>query len=147
MKWPKPYKECDAGIFNSRVYVYTNRDKHKKATSFLGHEEVPPCVGVSQPFQNKDDGGHVVVIGWFDNELSTFIHELSHTTFYVLDAAGVKISPDNHEVFCYLQDYLFEHLWTDPNSKTKTEKTSQLDSSKSGPELTLSSSPSTASLM
>lgn len=146
MKWPKPYRECGSGIFNSRVYLYVDREKHKQASAFLGAENVLPCVGMSQPFQNEKDGGHVVIIGWFDNDVSTLIHEIAHTTFFILDGANVKITPDNHEVFCYLQDYLFEHLWTDPNTKTKTAKTSQLDSSKSGPELTLSSSPSTASL-
>lgn len=146
MTWPKPYRQCDTGIFNSIVYVYKDREKHKKAVEFLGQKEHTPGVGVTQAFQNELDGAHVVVIGWFDGELSTFIHELSHATFFVLEGAGVKIAPDNHEVFCYLQDYLFEKLWIEPNSKTKTAKTSQLDFSKSGLDLTLSLSPSTASL-
>ena len=146
MTWPKPYREADSGIFNSRVYLYNNREKHKKAVEFLGQKEHTPGVGVTQAFQNEIDGAHVVVIGWFDEDIGTFIHELSHATFFILDGAGVKIAPDNHEVFCYLQDYLFEKLWTAPNSKTKTAKTSQLDSSKNGLDLTLSLSPSTLSL-
>ena len=145
MKWPKPAKECDTGIFSSRVYLYTDRKKHKVALHYLGETETVPSVGSAQPFQNTIDGSHVVVIGWFDGDLSTLMHEVTHTTFYVLDGAGVKVDANNHEVFCYLQEYIFSKLWTDPNTKTKTEKTSQLDSSKSGVDLTLSLNQSTPS--
>ena len=146
VKWPKPYKESDTGIFSSRVYVYTNREKHKAALTYLGEVcASSPAVGAAQAFQNKVDGSHIVVIGWFDGVVSTLIHEVSHTTFYVLDSAGVLLTPDNHETFCYLHEYLFNKIWTDPATKTKTEKTSQLDSSKSGPESMLSSNPSTLS--
>jgi hypothetical protein len=145
LKWPKPHKESDTGIFSSRVYVYTNKEKHKAALAYLGESSITPAVGVAQAFQNKVDGSHIIVVGWFDGVVSTLIHEVSHATFYVLDSAGVLLTADNHETFCYLQEYLFNKLWTDPATKTKTAKTSQLDSSKSGHDQMLSSNPSTPS--
>ena len=37
----------------------------------------------------------------------TLIHELAHTTFFVMDRLGLNNSDENHENFCYMQDFMY----------------------------------------
>jgi hypothetical protein len=51
-----------------------------------------------------------IVIGWFDGEIATLVHECVHAAMAVLDDKGVPISRENDEALAYTIDYLFATL-------------------------------------
>jgi hypothetical protein len=56
-----------------------------------------------------DENSYSVVyyVGVFDNELSTLVHELSHTCLMIVARSQFSAHDGNGEPFSYLLDYLF----------------------------------------
>lgn len=51
-----------------------------------------------------------IVVGWFDGQLATLVHECLHATTALLEDRGVPISRENDEVMAYTLDCLFSSL-------------------------------------
>lgn len=47
------------------------------------------------------------VIGVFDKELSTLVHECTHCSMWMLMNAGINVTDSDGEVMAYLNDWLF----------------------------------------
>ncbi len=98
-------------LYGGRVLVCFTRDAFQDALEKFG--EAPDAhlkeySGVLQEtFEGKKTHRRVWLLGWFDKDVGTLIHELAHTTFRVLRHADVGISQTNDEAYAYLQDALY----------------------------------------
>ncbi|MEM5400845.1 hypothetical protein [Paraburkholderia unamae] len=53
----------------------------------------------------SDEGARVYILGVFDNNLYTLVHEAAHCTFFLCDHIGIETRPgDANETYCYLLD-------------------------------------------
>ena len=112
-KWPKlpcftiPLFQC------ANVYLAVTRDQFQQADAFLGGSigEKPFNYGLTSNYENTGTGERVYLIGVFDNQLSTLVHECAHACFYACDDVGVTTKPDEaNETYCYLLDRMFSHF-------------------------------------
>lgn len=54
-------------------------------------------------------GDKVILVGVFDGELSTLVHECGHVAFWILDHVGVKLADgEGNEAYCYLLQTLVD---------------------------------------
>ncbi len=98
-------------VYSGRVLLCFTREAYEKALELL-NDAPDPCLReyagcMLECFEGKKTKRKVFLIGWFDKQLGTLIHELSHTTFRVLRHAEVGISHANDEAYAYLMDSLF----------------------------------------
>lgn len=47
------------------------------------------------------------VIGVYDKELSTLVHECTHCSMWMLMNSGINVTDSDGEVMAYLNDYIF----------------------------------------
>ena len=109
-KWPKPFREFAVPLYFGRVYIFDNKETMRQAEEYLTKApcELSPGLGRALELRN-DDGRYVFLVGVFNGSTSTLVHELAHTTFFILAAAGVPLDKDGtNEAYCYLLDSLFD---------------------------------------
>lgn len=98
-------------LYGGRMLLCFTREAYQSALEELDGEPDPQLkeyVGVlTEQSEGKKPVRKVWLLGWFDKNLGTLIHELSHTTFRVLRHAGVGISQTNDEAYAYLMDALY----------------------------------------
>lgn len=58
------------------------------------------------------DGSVVYLIGWYDRNPGSLVHECVHCGMFVLQRAGIDPTGDAGEALAYLTDYLFMRLKT-----------------------------------
>jgi hypothetical protein len=96
-------------IYSGTVCVYTSREEYSAAWKELegdAVEDVDEMDGVSSRHSDKKKSS-VYLIGVFDGDEGTLVHELVHTVFEMLSHAGIPISKRNDEVFAYLMAALY----------------------------------------
>ncbi len=95
---------------SAHVYLAITREQYQNADKFLGGsgEERPFNTGLASNYENTDTGERVYLIGVFDQQISTLVHECAHVSFYVCSDVGVTTKPeDANETYCYLLDRMF----------------------------------------
>lgn len=96
-----PFRQTLYLTFDKEEYLYKrNQFKEPKFKEPVG--DLDRTAGIA----SDEDGVHVV--GIFDNQLATLVHELGHVVIKVLESCNIEITGKNSEMFCYLQDNLFE---------------------------------------
>lgn len=98
-------KVVNVHIFPAQITLTTSRAQFNRLRS--QHTDTPldldDCDGCSSEF-----GAHYLV-GVFDGEPGTLVHELAHTAFKILRDVNVPVHHDGRqEAFCYLQQWLFD---------------------------------------
>lgn len=59
--------------------------------------------------ENGEDEGYLV--GVFDQQIATLVHECAHVCFYVCSDVGVTTRPeDANETYCYMLDRMVNHF-------------------------------------
>jgi hypothetical protein len=108
-KWPKEVKGFVIPIYGQELYLAKSLESFNKCAAYLSDTtEYPPCGGLCAMYQ-ADTGQIINLIGVFDGNVSTLVHELSHCAFNVLESVGVPVLPgDPNEAFAYLIGELFE---------------------------------------
>lgn len=112
-KWPKPPGYTIPLFDSANVYLCTNRDQWSKCDVFLGGsgEDRPFNSGLATNYENAEHGERVYMIGVFDGQLSTLVHECAHVCFYACSDVGVTTNPsDANETYCYMLDRMFSHF-------------------------------------
>ncbi len=98
-------------VYSGRVLLCLTRDAYQTALERLDEEpddRLKEYDGALQEiFEGKKTHRKVWLLGWFDGEPATLIHELCHTTFRILRHADVGISQTNDEAYAYLLDALY----------------------------------------
>jgi len=101
-------------LFNSaNVYLAVTKEQFMAADEFLGGtgEERPFNVGLASNYEDKESGERVYLIGVFDKQLATLVHECAHVCFYACDDVGVTTDPgDANETYCYMLDRMFSRF-------------------------------------
>ena len=110
---PKGSVTFPVHVYGGRVLLCLTHKAYEAAHKVLDPKEetetydLATVRGLSSRFSEMDHKS-VYLIGYFDRKSPTLIHELAHTAFYIMSHAGVPISGENDEVFCYLLDSLYE---------------------------------------
>ncbi|KZR10481.1 hypothetical protein [Klebsiella aerogenes] len=101
-------------LFHSaHVYLAVTKDEFQHADKFLGGNgnERPFNLGIASNYENTDTGERIYLIGVFDKQISTLVHECAHVCFYVCSDVGVTTNPeDANETYCYMLDRMFSHF-------------------------------------
>lgn len=92
--------------YPAKVWFTTDKTKFsKKRKELTGRtDDVTDSRGVC----SSDDNHGNMVIGLFDVNSSTLVHELSHATINILEYVGIPITHQTSEAFCYLLGSLHE---------------------------------------
>ena len=105
-KFPKPVKAFTVPIYGGTVLVYHDYKKlHLADAIATGHTDVDntqpggECIDQQTPFPQY-------LLGVYDNEAITLIHEVCHLTFFILRNAGVDPMEGNNEAYAYLHSAL-----------------------------------------
>ncbi|MGX5067646.1 hypothetical protein ACWKYH_06620 [Enterobacter sp. UPMP2076] len=112
-KWPKLPCFTIPLFQSANVYLAVTREQFHQADAFLGGSigEKPFNSGLTSNYENTGTGERVYLVGVFDNQLSTLVHEVAHACFYACDDVGVTTKTDEaNETYCYLLDRMFSHF-------------------------------------
>lgn len=78
-------------------------------------------VGQARGMAGYSEGRQNTLVGVFDGDTSTLVHELAHAVFNVMHYIGQPVNAEHSEVFCYLQDSLFSQANAWLNKKARRE--------------------------
>lgn len=109
-KWPKPFKEFGVPLYFGHVYIFDSKEKLRQAEEYLTKKpaDLPSSLGCAKHLESTK-GEHLFLVGVFNGETSTLVHELAHITFFILSTAGVPLEEKGtNEAYCYLLDALFD---------------------------------------
>jgi hypothetical protein len=110
--FPKPVKDIVVPLYDGRIILYTNRAKFLEALRAVDgpeDDDMGTVKGMCLPTKNEE-GARLYIVGWFDGELPTLVHEVCHVTLFVLGNAGIEPRDSQGEPMCYLLDYIFGQL-------------------------------------
>lgn len=106
-EFPKPIKQIEIPIYGGLVYIFIDRMSFCDAADYLNIKDVKIRVcGQCITKVDRDTGAVHYLVGVFNNEIPTLVHELAHVTADCLAIAGIAVDNTNNEAFCYLLDYL-----------------------------------------
>ena len=96
-------------LFKSgKVYVCKNKQAWPDAHQTLG--VIPKLLdrcGGANTFKNSETGQTIHLLGWFDGNLSTLVHEAAHLVFDICADVGIDIQVGKaNETYCYLLDWM-----------------------------------------
>lgn len=98
-----------ASPYGQHIYVTTSRKEWRKLVRYLTDTvDELPCNGCFTNLVSEKNGSHAFIMGWFNGEYSTLVHECVHATFAVLHAVGIECSAGDNEAFAYLHG----DMWT-----------------------------------
>lgn len=108
MTWPKSAKKIDIPIYCQEFYFFTNPDDWTKAVESI---ECPDhsfgARGIQEQFQN-DQGEPLFMLGVFDGDPGTLVHECAHLAFDVLNLVGVPVEAGcPNEAYAYLIEFFY----------------------------------------
>jgi len=98
---------------SAHVYLAVTMEEYQHADKFLGGsgDEKPFNLGIASNYENAETGERVYLIGVFDKQISTLVHECAHVCFYACADVGVTTRPeDANETYCYMLDRMFSHF-------------------------------------
>jgi len=101
-------------IYGGELWLFKTKAEFLNAQEELGDtEEIKEhTLGDAWAIPHPDEKhGLVYLIGVYDNDLGTLIHELSHTTLNIIENAGFSAHEGNGEPFSYLINYLFDNVY------------------------------------
>lgn len=112
-KWPK-LPRYFVPLFNSaNVYLARSKDEWEAACI---HMKVDPSGiamlgGACRHYQNEETNENLYLIGVFNGDIGTLVHECAHATFYCCNDVGVSVDTGAaNETYCYLLDRMFSHF-------------------------------------
>jgi hypothetical protein len=109
-KWPKLHN-CQIPLFqNAHVHLCTTKEQWQQAYASInaGTADLFGLLGCTQTFHNEETGKLLYLLGVFDGDATTLVHECGHIAFYVCRDVGVPTDAAlSSETYCYLLDKLF----------------------------------------
>lgn len=51
---------------------------------------------------------HTLLVFWNTKEFSVIAHEANHASFEILNNAGISLSQETEEIFCYYQEFIIK---------------------------------------
>lgn len=112
-KWPKLPRFFVPLFHSANVYLCRSKEEWTQACD---HLKVPSggiemLGGVCQQYSNAETNENLYLIGVFNNDIGTLVHECAHATFYCCSDVGVTVKTDQaNETYCYLLDRMVSHF-------------------------------------
>lgn len=109
-KWPKLPHYLIPLFQNAHVYLCTTKEQWGLACKSIQCPagETFGMSGLAQTFHDEDTGQLLYLLGVFDGNVATLVHECSHVAFYVCRDTGVPTEASlSSETYCYLQERIF----------------------------------------
>jgi hypothetical protein len=98
----KSWRKFRIPVYGSTVYAYRDQARFKGACDALNVEWAPEPVDGMTLQADGSNGSTVFLVGWFNNDNSTLIHEMGHLAIFILVRAGIDPKDSNGETLCYL---------------------------------------------
>lgn len=112
-KWPKLPRYFVPLFHSANVYLARSREEYAQACDHLNVDvgSINSLAGTCRHYQNEDTNENLYLIGVFNNDIATLVHECAHATFYCCRDVGVVIETHkSNETYCYLLDRMFSHF-------------------------------------
>lgn len=96
------------------VLLYNNKDMFNEVVAELSKEIklVTSEVGRALSYEDEIDGLTYYLMGVFDNEIGTLVHEAAHIVFAICNDVNIPIiKQDSNEVYCYLIDCIVSRFY------------------------------------
>lgn len=106
-KWPKLPRFFVPLFQSANIYLARSQEEWCQACQHLGVDSggIEMLAGACTQYQSNLTGENLYLIGVFNNDISTLIHECAHATFYCCRDVGVTIDTGAaNETYCYLLD-------------------------------------------
>ena len=111
-RWPRRIRRYPIPMYGGRLAFCLSREDYAQCAAALGDsgdaiEWAKESVGVTQLYDPAP--GHrcaTHLVGLFDGDPGTLVHELVHVACNVLRLAAVPLTKDNDEVLAHLMDTL-----------------------------------------
>lgn len=113
-KFPKPAKQFEIPLYGGTVMLFKTPKAFEQAVAYLKvpRDEELVLAGTFMPLEN-DEGEALFLIGWFDGNRSTLVHEAGHLAIFVCKRVGIDPNDSAGEAFCYLLGDLTMQLGID----------------------------------
>jgi hypothetical protein len=113
-KWPKGIKTVEIPMYAGLVCLATNLEDWVAMCRYVGvkPDDDGTWCGISWNLRHETTKERVYLVGVLDDNPTTLIHELAHTTFQLHADVGLDLDHENGncESFTYLQGYLYDEL-------------------------------------
>ncbi|MGV3876931.1 hypothetical protein ACV8SQ_04045 [Citrobacter freundii] len=106
-KWPKLPRHLIPLFQSANIYLCRSKDEWVQAEMAIGVSlaNVSMVNGMCRQFVNDETGENLYLVGVFDNNVATLVHECAHATFYCCNDVGVTVDTGSaNETYCYLLD-------------------------------------------
>lgn len=108
--WPEKAVWHRTELYGQAVCFVQTEEDYTAALAYYGVKHRPSTLfGRSQWCVSKTTPNVAFfMVGVFDGNYATLVHELAHCTFFVLEHVGVPVKRGApNESFCYLLDHLY----------------------------------------
>ena len=111
MKYCKKYKDTHyyLPIFGMNINIcFTQEDFKYLCEKYQDYEYTITSWANGYTLMNSENGE--VVIGIFNNSLSTVVHEITHLVLFLLELRHINPNESNGETMAYIQAWLFDEI-------------------------------------
>jgi hypothetical protein len=111
-RWPRAKVEFDVPVYGGRCYLYRTHARYAAARRYLGHAinlTGTPPLGSFVHTQSRD-GSVVYLVGWFDTDADTLVHEATHLCLAAFTTIDVDPRDSGGEPFCYFLESVLRKL-------------------------------------
>lgn len=119
-------KEFRIPIYGGILKVCTEREEFLDAVEEEDEDlelSIADCVGMTKVTHGEP--GPVYLVGIFDHNLATVVHEMGHVSIFIAEHCGFRINEETSECFCYLIEELVQMCL--PMIGLKAEPNPELD--------------------
>lgn len=109
-KWPKLPRFFVPLFHSANVYLCRLREEWNEACKYLGVDagDTEMLGGCCQQHENVERSENLYLIGVFNCDPATLVHECAHVSFYCCRDVGVPVDVYSaNETYCYLLDRMF----------------------------------------
>ncbi len=98
-------------IYAGKLLLCMTREEWSAlAQAYDGDPDTENCKGLAIRYLTPEEG-RVYVIGVFDRSVDTFIHELAHTVFHLLDDVGIPLEDGGaNEAYTYMLGWFIREV-------------------------------------